>query len=99
MSIFIQGTNYERSRVGSTIYRHQKKLDTKIKGKCIDHMNQQARNIYSQRKFAISCDGIYPKTRDSLQCAFSCMDCINNKVLKANALSKNDVDVCSNMLE
>ncbi|KAK8841490.1 hypothetical protein M9Y10_027109 [Tritrichomonas musculus] len=62
-------------------------------------MNQQARNMYSKRKFSISCYGTYPKARDSLQCAFSCMDCIKNKVLKANTLSKNDVDVCSNMLE
>ena len=110
MSTFIQGTNYERARIGAategiefpsraTYYRHQKKLSPKIKGKCIDHMDQQAENIYSQRKFAISCDGTYPKTRDSIQCAFSCMDCVSNKVLKANTLSKDEVNVSSNMLE
>ncbi|KAK8860385.1 hypothetical protein M9Y10_012049 [Tritrichomonas musculus] len=110
ISTYIQGSNYERARMAAategnsfpskaTYYRHQEVLISKIKNKYIDHINKIAGDILSEKKFDLSGDGKYPTTRDSMQCTYSCMDCVKNKVVNVNIVSKNEVNVSTNMLE
>lgn len=65
----------------------------------MDHIYKIAGDILCEKKFDLSGDGTNPTARDSMQFTYSCMDCVKNKVVNVNIVSKNEVHVSSNMLE
>ena len=110
ISTFIEGSNYNRARMSSatrgqrfpsksTFFRCQKKLIPLIEEKTKEMIYKTGNDILQNREFDLSVDGCYPTVRDSCQCTVAGMDCTSNKVVDVVSVSKQKMNVSSNLLE